>query len=323
MRSYRLVKSLTLLLMGTCATYTAHAQTHPYTLYLESDGLINSQVYDMAQATDGTMWFATISGISRYDGASWESFEAETYGLPSDYEVKIKATDDGSIWAAGFFEKDFVIKRWRKGTWEDFVPQLSVKSVPGNHYAFAVWTDSTGESLKLAFGHSDKPVQYYDADASLWDTLHVPHKDRLPRSGRPKRLSVLSFGHDGGLWAGTDDGLLRLVTGQFEHVPSYDGSETTVYDICFGQQGVDPIVLYLDWIGEYKNDIVISRTSGGIDHSQHQVSFSNITVNSHGDIYYNLSSPIKKLENGKARWIHTNDYIDNPLGSGHHDRCRR
>lgn len=62
-----IVLLLTVLLVAPAAAQQYHFRT-----YSELDGLLSGRVYDMAQAADGSMWFATDRGLSRYDSVHWQ-----------------------------------------------------------------------------------------------------------------------------------------------------------------------------------------------------------------------------------------------------------
>ncbi len=64
--------------------------------YSRADGLAGDIVYSMAQAQDGTLWFGTDRGISRFDGENWTTF---SHGLVNRHIYAIVVGDDGTVWA--------------------------------------------------------------------------------------------------------------------------------------------------------------------------------------------------------------------------------
>ena len=50
---------------------------------LEKDGLAGNIVYAIAQAQDGSYWFGTNKGLSRFDGNSWHNWNVH-HGLPNN-----------------------------------------------------------------------------------------------------------------------------------------------------------------------------------------------------------------------------------------------
>lgn len=59
-----------------------------------------SHINDIAQDTDGYMWFAAAKGIARYDGYALRVFghEAGSDGLPNPWVRKLAVTGDGHLW---------------------------------------------------------------------------------------------------------------------------------------------------------------------------------------------------------------------------------
>lgn len=87
------------LFISLCAF--AQAQEYNYVQYTEKDGLAGSTVYDMCQDKDGFMWFATESGLSRYDGTRFVNFTTKD-GLPDNEVLKIFADSRGRVWIVTF-----------------------------------------------------------------------------------------------------------------------------------------------------------------------------------------------------------------------------
>ena len=66
-----------ILLLLACPTLRAGAQTLNFRQLTVNDGLLSSTVYFTYQDSRGFMWFATESGINRYDGSKFESFSID------------------------------------------------------------------------------------------------------------------------------------------------------------------------------------------------------------------------------------------------------
>jgi ligand-binding sensor domain-containing protein/two-component sensor histidine kinase len=71
-------------------------QTIPYKLYTPQDGLAQSQVLNIFQDSRGYMWIGTRDGFSSFNGASFNSFNANS-GLPFSYIYQIGEDRDGNI----------------------------------------------------------------------------------------------------------------------------------------------------------------------------------------------------------------------------------
>lgn len=70
-----------------------------WTSFRQEDGLAHNVVTAVVQTPDGAMWFATLGGVSRYDGRSWKKFGVED-GLPGNAIQDLVAAPDGALWAA-------------------------------------------------------------------------------------------------------------------------------------------------------------------------------------------------------------------------------
>ncbi len=62
-----------------------------------SDGLLSSTVYHVFQDSKGFIWFATMNGVNRYDGKTFETFTTEN-GLSDNEVFKITEDSYGRIW---------------------------------------------------------------------------------------------------------------------------------------------------------------------------------------------------------------------------------
>ncbi|MBT3606088.1 MAG: hypothetical protein HN521_23715, partial [Candidatus Latescibacteria bacterium] len=67
--------------------------------FRQEDGLAHNVVTTVTQTSDGAMWFATINGISRYDGQNWKTFTTQD-GLPANMVRDLVVESNGVIWAA-------------------------------------------------------------------------------------------------------------------------------------------------------------------------------------------------------------------------------
>ena len=70
-----------------------------WTSFRQEDGLAHNMVTAVVQTPDGAMWFATLGGVSRYDGRSWKKYGVED-GLPGNAVQDLVAGLDGALWAA-------------------------------------------------------------------------------------------------------------------------------------------------------------------------------------------------------------------------------
>src|SRR5665647_390152 len=86
-----------------------YSQTPSYYHYTSSDGLASSTVYQIIQDRNGFIWFATINGISRFDGKRFKTFRTND-GLNSNSITSLAEGENGEIYI-GNYEKGVNILR--------------------------------------------------------------------------------------------------------------------------------------------------------------------------------------------------------------------
>lgn len=67
--------------------------------YTSQSGLVSNEVFDIDQASDGSIWMATIAGASHYTPATntWYNYTTDD-GLLDDFVSGIRVTPNGSVW---------------------------------------------------------------------------------------------------------------------------------------------------------------------------------------------------------------------------------
>ncbi len=79
-----------------------------WTSYTTADGLAGNIVYSIAQQEDGTLWFGTNRGVSRFDGKEWITLR---HGLVGQHVYTIALAEDGSAWIG---TKGAVARIWQE-----------------------------------------------------------------------------------------------------------------------------------------------------------------------------------------------------------------
>ena len=77
------------------------AQNSVYKQYHTEDGLPSMEVYDIIQDSKGYIWVATVKGVSRFDGNTFENFTVEN-GLPDNEILFLREDKKGRIWFISF-----------------------------------------------------------------------------------------------------------------------------------------------------------------------------------------------------------------------------
>ncbi len=161
----------------------------------------NSEVRKILFEPDGSVWFATGGGVSRFDGQDFVSFTTED-GLPSDYVENMARDAKGNLWfstAAGIARYDG--KHIQKWTERDGVPGESIDAI----YAVPdgkVWfgSASTG-GVPFVFSFDGAKFTYFSTT-----------------NGLPGRVNKMAGGRNGVIWMTGARGLLRFDGTNFVNV---------------------------------------------------------------------------------------------------------
>ncbi len=207
------------MLRGLCAlpwvllvTVTAaHGERLPIRTYTTEDGLAHARVRRIVRDPRGFLWFCTIDGLSRFDGAEFVTYRTAD-GLPDPWVTDLLTTRDGGYWVATnagvarFDPTRRVARDGERRTEErprqlfspvafDGSPTQRLVSVLMEDRAGRVWAGGRGSLFLLdrsGSAPSFRPV--------------VPSPAAL--------VTSLVEGVDGGMWIGTLDGLFhRLASG--------------------------------------------------------------------------------------------------------------
>lgn len=84
-----------------CMPYAVNASEFMFKHLEVKDGLSNNQVLDIFKDSEGFVWFATASGLNRYDGnrvTIFRSSEADLHSLPDNYVEDIQEDNKGNLW---------------------------------------------------------------------------------------------------------------------------------------------------------------------------------------------------------------------------------
>ncbi|MFT3907917.1 MAG: histidine kinase [Ferruginibacter sp.] len=80
-----------------CFFSVAKSQEYSYKHYDIKDGLVGNNVYYSVQDKEGFLWFATETGVSRFDGTSFKNFTTAE-GLPDNEVLKLFVDSKGRVW---------------------------------------------------------------------------------------------------------------------------------------------------------------------------------------------------------------------------------
>lgn len=88
-------------LVYCCHSLAGKCQEYSYKHYEIKDGLVGNNVYEVAEDKDGFLWFATETGVSRFDGSNFKSFTTAE-GLPDNEVLGLFVDSKGRVWIMPF-----------------------------------------------------------------------------------------------------------------------------------------------------------------------------------------------------------------------------
>jgi len=180
----------------------------------DNSDLLSDMVVAVAVATDGTKWFGTWSGISRYDGTEFENYSFDQGNFPvAGSIVDITIGADGTPWAiAQEMPGPTNVCHFTNGTW-----QALLLMVPAQF------------SCIMAMDNGDVYIGSNGQGLFIWDGSDLQRIDTS--NGLPSNTVLcLAKGTDGNIWVGTDNGL-GLTDGVMWQVHNTHGSMLKTNDI--------------------------------------------------------------------------------------------
>ena len=87
--------------------------------FVPKDCLGSDGASAILQDTDGNLWFGTSGGVSRYDGASWQTFTTKD-GLADNEIMSILQDTDGNLW----FGTCGGVSRYDGTSWQTFTTKI-------------------------------------------------------------------------------------------------------------------------------------------------------------------------------------------------------
>lgn len=188
-------------------------------------GLAGGTVTSIAQDRQGFLWFGTRDGLSRYDGAGFESFRHDTAdptSLSADNVTSLWAGRGGELWI---------------GTFEGGVDAYDPVRGEFSHYPLPAGPDAELPPRITAlledrhgriWAGTARGLWYLDPNTRSWAAFR--HQPEDPSSLGHDQVMALLEDPDGGLWVGTFGGGLDhlLPDGGFEHFGLRDGDPTSL-----------------------------------------------------------------------------------------------
>ncbi len=171
-------------------------------VYTDRDGLPQNSVEAVTFDQEGYLWLGTQDGAVRYDGREWETLSMPRPTI-TNWVGAMLAASDGALW---FGTRGDGVHRYRDGTWTSFG---TAEGFPDGHVLALAETLDGGRSTIWAGTLDHGLFRITESGASP-----VP-----PPAGHPFS-SVLALevtrNERPGLWVGTEKGLLRYESLQWQ-----------------------------------------------------------------------------------------------------------
>jgi signal transduction histidine kinase/ligand-binding sensor domain-containing protein len=204
------------------------------------DGLPSGTVLAFTASHDGRIWAGTTTGLASFDGQRWSKASDMNYPAGATYALHVDRFDD--LWAIA--EDGTWRMRRGSGRFERSSRSLSEGSLAERADGH-VWV-SNGTQGVWALPRSDAPP---------------PRQPKLPGPGG---VGPLLFDHDGALWIGTRDGVVRITDPDRLPKPDADGEPSAPPEARFtradGLSGHAALAMFEDREG----NLWVS-TSDGVD----------------------------------------------------------
>lgn len=174
--------------LGTYDTGIAYFDGRGLNIYKPENTPINNFMTSSALSTDGSLWFGTDQGASRYTEGKWQSYTTSD-GLIDDSILSMAAAPDGSVW----FGTDNGLSNFDGNSWKK--PNLN--GLPSARInAIAVTQNGTVWSVSRN--------NLYQFDGSNWNPVPLPTDVPI------NSVNGIASASDGSLWVITTMGVLRF-----------------------------------------------------------------------------------------------------------------
>ena len=164
-----------------------------------AQSLVNDQIHDVIEDSDGDLWFATSNGISFYqtDTKEWRSFFSSFDPVPNDENhifLALCEVSSGVIWAGGYTSGIYKIEK-KKGFKVTYLSPAAIAGVRPDQYIYDIKKDSGGDIWSGGYYHlkrinlETKNVRFYPGVSSI--TIIQEKDDRLMWIGTRMGLYLL------------------------------------------------------------------------------------------------------------------------------------
>jgi len=173
--------------------------------YSISDGLASPVINGITQDKKGIMWFATLKGVTSYDGMTWKNY-SKADGLEDTGYYYIQADKIGNTWAFTRNLNDGIFC-FNGSRWMHIRGPVDDSRTPTGITAVAMADGEADEDVRVGIGTSGNGFYIYKHKQSNW--IHTGGSTgSRPPSGLPAIFSAACSGRL--FYLGTDHGLFMV-----------------------------------------------------------------------------------------------------------------
>lgn len=233
-----------------CFSITTFSQQYFFKNYGVDEGISSSEIFDIIQAKDRTLWLATYFGVSNFNGSEFINYNKEN-GLSGNIVRTVFEDSKNRIWI-GF---------WSDGI--NYIENGKVHKISGpilEKYPSAIQFFETKDGTIWIFG-SKAIMQYKNNEVTLVYTTKGPKDYAIPNDVIQTK--------DGIIWVATlGRGIAKIIPSPFS-IEMINDTNSNINNICYSLfEDKDGSI----WIGSYgaifnyKNKKLIAHNLQGKGH---------------------------------------------------------
>lgn len=161
------IRYIAFLLFCLVLSRSATAQGLVIRNYNVKDGLANATVYSAVQDREGFIWFATPTGVSKFDGKRFRNYTKKD-GLTDNDVIKLAADSRGRIW---FFTNNGRLSYYYRHVLHNDENDTSLVYTSRSHYMLYAFEDTT---RNIWFLNTAGLVVYYNGRQSVYRLGDMP-----------------------------------------------------------------------------------------------------------------------------------------------------
>jgi len=233
---------LSIILILIFSNYSIAQQKDLWITFNSADGLASNRAQTIIESKDGSLWFGTTGGVSRYRDGIWTTFTTSD-GLVYMHVTTIIESKDGSLW----FGTPRGVSHYHNGTWTTF----TTANGPAYNSVKIMCESSDGA---LWFGISNGGAGCYKNETwTIFTTI-----DSLANNN----VTTIFESSDSSLWFGTwGGGVSRYRDGIWKSYTTADGLVNNLVSVII--ESSDKALWFGTWGGAscYKDGIWKSYTT--------------------------------------------------------------